>query len=157
MYIQFSCDLHVLPFRQKRSPIDEYFIAVFSDKDVVLLPSNVQSTQEFVTSDGTTHLNIRFYITLPEETQKTDYRTTDYVVPRTTLSLLLRDEGTVIESQVRDSVSPSLTLEVSSSREDSLCWVWGMIVSVVVSIESCLLIAIIFHYGIRKWKSIKKG
>ena len=143
----------MFPSRKKRSTEDsEYFIAVFSEGDVVLVP---QSVQQYTSSDGRTHLNITFYVTLPEGTQKADYRTTDYVVPGVTLSLMLRDEGSVIESRVRDSVSPSLTLRVEGGGGDSLCWVWAVVVSLVI-VGSCALVAVTIPVGVKKWKSATK-
>ena len=110
---------------------------------------------EFTGPDGTTYLNITFYITLPEGTQKSDYRTTDYVVPGTTLSLLVRDEGPAIESQVRGKVAPPLTQRSSTSESHSLDWVWGMMGTLAVVVV-CVFIALLARFSIQKWNYSKK-
>ena len=108
---------------RKRST-DEHFFTVFSEDDVVFLPYSIH---EFPGSDGNTHLNLSFYVTLPEGIQKTEYRTTDYVIPGTTLSLLLQDDQHVIESQVRGSVAPPLTQQQGVSAGGNDGWVWAVV------------------------------
>ena len=112
---------------------------------------------EYTSSDGSIQLSVTLYIILPEDTQRTEYRTTDYVIPGTTLAIILEDEGPMIESQVRGSVSPSLTQRDSSSSEKSLCWAWGAVVVALVIVTLSVCVAVIVALGIRKWKNAKKG
>ena len=124
----FVAKLYIIFFRAHKRSTDKQFFTAFSEDDIVFLP---QSIHEFPGSDGNTHLNLSFYVTLPEGIQKTEYRTTDYVIPGTTLSLLLQDNQHVIESQVRGSVAPPLTQHrvVSAGGDDN--WVWAVITGVV--------------------------
>lgn len=101
------------------------------------------------------YLNLTFYITLPDGAQRTVPRSTDYVVPRTTLSLLLRNDGARIESQVRGEVTSPLTLGSTGDdvSRNQLPWV-GMGILAAVFAGVCILVVV----GIlcKRWKSSKK-
>ena len=133
--------------------MNENFVATFTEDNVVIL---TESIHEFAGPDGNTYLNLTFYITLPDGVQKADYRTTDYVVPGTTLSLLLRDEGPVIESQVRGKVAPSLTQRSSTDSDHSLDWLWGAVGTLAV-VGVCVVVSLLLRFTIHRWKSTKKG
>lgn len=105
----------------------------------MILPN---STLKFTSADGTTNLNVTFYVTLPEGIQRSDYRTTDYVIPGPTLSFMLQDEHPVIEAQVRDNVTSSLTAQKRLvGEDDNMNWVWAVVTSIVV-VLSCVFVAV---------------
>ena len=96
-----------------------------------------------------------FYITLPDGSQKADYRTTDYVVPGTTLTLVLRDEGAAIESQVRGKVAPSLTQQSTTDSDTSLDWIWGVLGTLAV-LGVCVCVSLLARFSFHRLKSTKK-
>lgn len=114
---------------------------------------------EFPSSNGNTNLNVTYYVTLPEGIQRTDYRTTDYVIPGTTLASLLKDEQPVIEAQVRDSVSSSLTQKQSTDGETGRCWVLPVVVtSTVLVVVVCAFVAVVSTYTYKRTRrKSKKG
>ena len=136
---------------RRRRATNEHFITGFTEENVVILP---KSLEEFPGLDGITYLNLTLYITLPGGAKKSEYRTTDYVVPGTTLILLLRDEGPVIESQVRGRVAPSLTQKSSTDRDPSIDWMWAVIALSVVG--TCVCFTALICFFVRKLKSTKK-
>lgn len=151
------CDLYyfLYNYRGKRSS-REYFYTVFSKDNVVILPN---STLTFTGGDGSTNLNLTFYVTLPEGVQRSDYRTTDYVIPGSTLSIMLQDEQPVIEAQVRDNITSSLRAQKKLSSENgNTNWVWAVVTSIVV-VVSCVFVAITIAVCTFKWifQNKKKG
>lgn len=134
-------------YRRKRSS-REYFYTVFSKDNVVILPN---STLTFTSVDGTTNLNLTFYVTLPEGVQRSEYRTTDYVIPGSTLSIMLQDEQPVIESQVRDNITSSLRAQKRLAGENgNMNWMWAVVTSIVV-VLSCVFVAITIAVCTFKW------
>lgn len=114
----------------------------------MILPN---STFTYTSIDGTTNLNLTFYVTLPEGAQRSEYRTTDYVIPGSTLSLMLQDEQPVIEAQVRDNVTSSLGAQKSLAGENgNMKWVWPVVTSIVV-VVSCVSVAITIAVCTSKW------
>lgn len=114
----------------------------------MILPN---STFTYTSIDGTTNLNLTFYVTLPEGAQRSEYRTTDYVIPESTLSLMLQDEQPVIEAQVRDNVTSSLGAQKSLAGENgNMKWVWPVVTSIVV-VVSCVSVAITIAVCTSKW------
>lgn len=138
-------------FHRRRRAADEYFITIFTEDNVVILP---ESIKEFSGPDGVTYLNITFYITLPDGAERSGYRTTDYIIPRTTLILLVRDKGPVIESQVRGKVAPSLTQQSPTEGDSIQNWTWGVVTLALVM--TCVCIALLTCFIIEKLKSAKK-
>ena len=137
--------------RRKRSAA-EYFYTTFSEDNVVL---QSDSLQEFASldDDGATNLNVTLYVTLPEGIERADYRTTDYVVPGTTLTTLLRDDKPVIEAQVRDSVAPRK--QPTSGTNDS--WVWGLTVSIaIVLVGTCIVCTVIISVVVHRKNTRKR-
>lgn len=150
----FICYLYCSLYRGKRSS-REYFYTVFSKDNVVILPN---STLTFTGGDGSTNLNLTFYVTLPEGVQRSDYRTTDYVIPGSTLSIMLQGEQPVIEAQVRDNITSSLRAQKLSGESGNMNWVWAVVTSIVV-VVSCVFVAITIAVCTFKWifQNKKKG
>ena len=114
----------------------------------MILPN---STLTFTSVDGTTNLNLTFYVTLPEGVQRSEYRTTDYVIPGSTLSIMLQDEQPVIESQVRDNITSSLRAQKRLAGENgNMNWMWAVVTSIVV-VLSCVFVAITIAVCTFKW------
>ncbi len=134
-----SMGLFTVPFYdrtlRKRSISDSYL--KFDELSVVVLSDDTHSTS----SDGTTSLNIHFYVILPTEGNRSPNRQTNYVVPGATLNLLTREDRQTIEAVVRDSVAQQQAL-VQGVQDWILgtlavCGVVGSVIFAVFVILAC--------------------
>ena len=97
---------------------------------MVILPDKISEVRpEASTSNpDTTSLRIQFYVKLPSEVGRSPHRSTNYVVPKDTLSRIVSQDREVIGAVVRNSVSPSLTEVVLD--------LWKVVASVCISVIS---------------------
>ena len=123
--------------RNHRSIENNY--ANFHQADIVVISND---TKEVASSDeaGVLALEIRFYVILPNNAERAPYRETNYVVPRVTLSEIVNQDGAVIEAVVRNSLSPSLTLQAVHQVDG---WqVTGIALSILFSVIIITLILV---------------
>ena len=79
---------------------------------VIISNNTIEMTS--TTGDGTdiSVLQVTFYVLLPSDAERAPYRETNFVVPRSTLSEIVRQDEAVIQAVVRNSLSPLLTHHV---------------------------------------------
>ncbi len=121
--------------------MDSY--ALFDEPSIVVLSEDTP-TPSF---DGTTSLNVFFYVTLSADGRRSHHRETDYVVPRATLTLIIEQDGITIEAVVHDGVAQQ---QQPPSESEELIIVVSVVSGVIGSI---LLIAFLFIVAraMKKW------
>lgn len=105
-------------------------------------PEGSGSSGKLVTS-----LHIKFYVKLPDQAHRSPTRTTNYVVPKTTLNQIVNQDKDVISAVVRNSVSPSLTENILNSWK-----VVAIVFVVVVSLAILLSLVVIAFFVAHKYK-----
>ena len=94
-----------------------------------------------------TSLQIRFYVKLPDQAERSPSRATNYVVPKNTLTEIVSQDKEVISAVVRNTVSPSLTQQVLNGWKVATIVIVAILSSAIV--VSLVVAAIFIGYKIR--------